>query len=123
MSSYKNFKQTLAAFALACCCACVITGCGKQSEQDNLPPNAPEYMRDKSFMKKIDEQEKEKRGIMKRFSDARSELAEVRAKDPKSPRIAELEKLMEKLEEEHQANRRNTQRIVAEKLNSAAKQK
>ena len=74
-------------------------------------------------MKKIDEQEKEKRGIMKRFSDARSELAEVRAKDPKSPRIAELEKLMEKLEEEHQANRRNTQRIVAEKLNSAAKQK
>lgn len=115
MNSEKLLKQTSWALALTLCVVCVVAGCGK-SEPEVSPATPNEYMHDKAFMSKLDEQEKEKRGLMKRFAQARAELEAERAKNPKSERVAELEKYMQKLEAEHQANCKHTQELVRERL-------
>ena len=121
MNSEKFLKQTLSAFAVALCSMCMIAGCGK-SEQERTPsPNVPAYMKDKDFMKACEEMEKEKRGIMKRFAQARAERDALKEKNPEDPRIKSLENLMNKLEEEHATNQRNIRKFVGEKLRGEKK--
>ena len=110
-----RLKQTSWALAVAICVSCMLAGCGK--EEPAVAPSSPaSYMHDPEFRNQLKAQESAKRDIMKRFSAARQQLERARAENPDSELVKDLQAKLKSLEAEHQANRRQTQALVRERI-------
>lgn len=107
MTSKKTF--------LTLACACVLLGCGKsEPEVDPLSPQA--YMKDKGFMKKLEDRRQQRNSLLVRHMQLDEELQAEKAKSPTSEKVKDLQKRLDECDAEFEKNRRETYAIVRERL-------
>jgi len=119
-------KRILKALAIpaALVLGCILIGCDKGESVD--PSSPASYMNDKAFMAKVNEHVAKGNGIRAAHMKLKAEYDALKASDPASPRLKELEAEMKAKQEAFEANRKAQLAFVRERLapkNPAAPQK
>lgn len=126
MMSKMTGLRTFATLAAALVCACVVTGCSREAEKatETKSASAPEsYMNDPVFTNALAKLSSVRSSIMGRYDAARKLYEAEQAKAPDSAKAKELKAAMLAIEEEFQANRRQTRQLVRERLLQVEKSK
>ena len=100
---------------LALACACVLLGCNRSEPKvDDVSPES--YMKDKVFMKKLDDRRQVRDKLLAKHLQLSAQLAAEKAKDPNSEKAKDLKKQLDACDSEFEQNRRETYAIVRGRL-------
>lgn len=111
MKMNKTRLFALTALALVC------VGCHKDEEPQGEAYDTPySRMKDPEYRKKIDESLDERKALMTEASQIAAELEAEMAKDPSSPKVAELEAAREKVSQKILQQRMKASALVRERI-------
>lgn len=93
----------------------LLAGCKKEAEPD--PYNEPyARMHDPRYLQMMKTQHENQRGLMRQIDAVRQAYAAEKARDPASPKLADLQEQMEALSAEILQNRKVSQEIIRQRI-------